>query len=123
MTPTVEEFLAGYSSEVQAIAVNVRALVREVMPDALEIVDVPAKMIAYGTENSYRGMICVISPFAKHVNLGFVRGMSVPDPAGLLEGTGKRARHVKLKSVEDVERPEVRTLLEVAVREHQENVG
>lgn len=123
MSLTVDEFLAEYPAEVQSIAMKVRLLVREVMPDALEIVDVPAKMIAYGTENSYKGMICVISPYAKHVNLGFARGTSVPDPAGLLEGTGKRARHVKLKSLEDVERPEVRALLEAAVREHQEHVG
>ena len=123
MTPTVDDFLASYPTEVRDIAVKLRALVREVLPNALEIVDVPAKMIAYGTENTYKGMICVISPFAKHVNLGFARGTSVPDPAGLLEGTGKRARHVKLKSVEDVERPEIRALLEAAVDEHRAHVG
>ena len=122
MTPTVEEFLAGYSSEVQAIAVQVRALVRGVLPNALEIVDVPAKMIVYGTENSYKGMICVISPYTKHVNLGFARGISVPDPVGLLEGTVKRARHVKLKSVANVQRPEVRVLIVAAVNEHQKHV-
>ena len=119
MTPTVEEFLATYPPHVQEIALKTRALVREVLPDALEMIDLPAKLIGYGTENSYKGTICVISPYANHVNLGFARGALLPDPAGLLEGTGKRARHVKLKAVKDVDQPALRTLLEAAVTEHQ----
>jgi hypothetical protein len=35
--------------------------------------------------------------FANHVNVGFFHGASLPDPAGLLEGTGKYMRHVKVK--------------------------
>ena len=36
------------------------------------------------------------SVHAAHVNLGFYRGADLPDPAGLLQGSGKRMRHVKL---------------------------
>ena len=119
MTVSVEEFLATYPPHVQEIALKARALVREVLPDALEMIDVPAKLIGYGTENSYKGTICVISPYTNHVNLGFAHGTSLRDPAGLLEGTGKRARHVKLQAVEDVEWPALRRLLKAAVAEHQ----
>ena len=35
--------------------------------------------------------------FTDHVNVGFCRGATLPDPAGLLEGDGKYMRHVKLK--------------------------
>jgi hypothetical protein len=122
MTPTVEEFLATYPPHVQEIALKARALVLDVMPDVLEIVDVPGKLIGYGTENSYRGTICVIIPYTNHVNLGFARGTSLADVAGLLEGTGKRARHVKLKSTEDVVRPALRSLLEAAMTEHQSHL-
>ena len=38
-----------------------------------------------------------INVFIKHVNVGFFYGVDLPDPAGLLEGTGKRMRHIKLK--------------------------
>ena len=34
--------------------------------------------------------------FTHHVNVGFFRGATLPDPAGLLEGDGKYMRHVKL---------------------------
>ena len=75
MAVTVEEFLSTYPPHVQEISLKARALVREVLPDALEMIDVPAKLIGYGTENSYNGTICVISPYTNHVNLGFARGV------------------------------------------------
>ena len=37
-----------------------------------------------------------VNAFKDHVNVGFFHGARLPDPAGLLEGTGKRMRHVKL---------------------------
>jgi len=39
-----------------------------------------------------------VNVFMAHVNVGFFHGASLPDPARLLEGTGKFMRHVKLKS-------------------------
>ena len=38
-----------------------------------------------------------VNVFKDHVNVGFFQGAALDDPAGLLEGTGKRMRHVKLK--------------------------
>jgi hypothetical protein len=38
-----------------------------------------------------------VNAFRAHVNVGFFHGATLPDPAGLLEGTGKRMRHVKLR--------------------------
>jgi hypothetical protein len=46
--------------------------------------------------SGYKGLVFVISPFKTHVNLGIVHGATLADPAGLLEGTGKVHRHVKL---------------------------
>jgi hypothetical protein len=46
------------------------------------------------------------------------RGAELPDPAGLLAGTGKRARHVKLRQMEDVEDPALRDLLDAALALH-----
>ena len=51
-----------------------------------------------------------------HVTFGFLRGTSLPDPAGLLQGTGKNVRHVKLRTAEDVKEPALRKLIEVAGR-------
>jgi hypothetical protein len=38
-----------------------------------------------------------VSAFTAHVNVGFFQGASLPDPAGLLQGSGKSMRHVKLR--------------------------
>jgi hypothetical protein len=52
--------------------------------------------------------------YAAHVNLGFHRGAALPDPAGLLEGSGKRMRHVKLKPGEEVDEEALEALIEAA---------
>jgi hypothetical protein len=38
-----------------------------------------------------------VNVFSSHVNVGFFQGASLPDPARLLQGAGKRMRHVKLR--------------------------
>src|SRR5947209_5960763 len=38
-----------------------------------------------------------VNAFSAHASVGFFHGAALPDPAGLLEGTGKRMRHVKLR--------------------------
>jgi hypothetical protein len=38
-----------------------------------------------------------VNAFSGHAAVGFFNGSALPDPAGLLEGTGKRMRHVKLR--------------------------
>ena len=52
--------------------------------------------------------------YAAHVNLGFHRGSELPDPAGLLEGSGKRMRHVKLKPGEEIDEDALETLVKAA---------
>ncbi len=117
MKTDVDDFLENYSAEVRAIARRLRTLVLVIVPDALEQVDRPAKMLAYGRDATYKGMICGIMPQKAWVNLGLPRGTSTPDPAGLLEGTGKRARHVKVRTLEAAEAPALKALIEASARE------
>ncbi|MCA9793193.1 MAG: DUF1801 domain-containing protein, partial [Candidatus Eremiobacteraeota bacterium] len=58
--------------------------------------------------------VCWLSAHKKHVSIGFSQGASLADPAGLLEGSGKHQRHVKIKKPENLERPELRQLIEQA---------
>ncbi len=44
-----------------------------------------------------------VNAFKAHVNVGFFRGAELADPNGLLEGTGKFMRHVKLRPEGDVD--------------------
>jgi hypothetical protein len=55
-----------------------------------------------------------VNAFTAHVNVGFFRGSELDDPHGLLEGTGKFMRHVKLRPGQPVNEPALETLIHVA---------
>ncbi len=55
-----------------------------------------------------------VNVFTSHVNVGFYHGAALPDPARLLQGTGKRMRHVKLRPGSAVEAASLRKLIEAA---------
>ncbi len=44
-----------------------------------------------------------VNVFTAHVNVGFFLGATLSDPSGLLEGTGKRMRHIKLKPGKEID--------------------
>lgn len=58
-----------------------------------------------------------IMPHKAWVNLGFYQGAFLPDPSGLLEGTGARLRHIKLRSLTDCANPDLHALIRAAVAE------
>ena len=55
-----------------------------------------------------------VNVFTSHVNVGFYFGADLDDPADLLEGTGKRMRHVKLRPEDDHDAGALRCLIEDA---------
>lgn len=64
-----------------------------------------------------------VGAFAQHVSIGFFQGASLKDPAGLLEGSGKRMRHVKLRWGQAVDEAAVETLIEAAYRDMKRRAG
>lgn len=58
-----------------------------------------------------------VNVFTSHLNVGFFYGAELPDPAGLLEGIGKRMRHVKLRSGEPVDEAALLKLIDVSYRD------
>ena len=55
-----------------------------------------------------------VNVFTQHVNVGFFHGASLPDPAHLLQGTGKFMRHVKLRPETTIDAPSINRLIEDA---------
>jgi len=111
------EFLHRYDSGVQALALGLRKVIHEEMAPCHEyIFQMRSKVVLlYGaTERVIADGICSISVFARHVTLGFTRGTDLDDPAGVLQGTGKGMRHITLKKLSDLDRPEVRAQLRQA---------
>jgi len=55
-----------------------------------------------------------VNVFTSHVNVGFFQGSSLPDPARLLQGTGKFMRHVKLKPSAPINSAALHNLIDTA---------
>ena len=48
-------------------------------------------------------VVCALSPHKAHVNLHFYKGKEIPDPQGILQGSGKVLRHIQYRKVEDID--------------------
>ncbi|MFM9905204.1 MAG: DUF1801 domain-containing protein [Pyrinomonadaceae bacterium] len=62
-----------------------------------------------------------VNVFTAHVNVGFFQGTELVDPNGLLEGTGKFMRHVKLRPETDVDPAALTKLIETAYSDMKAN--
>ena len=114
---TFEEVIAEAPPELRKLAKAARALLAEVMPGVTEVPWVVQKTVGYGVgPKKMSEHFCYLAPHKKHVNLGFFYGADLDDPEGLLEGTGKALRHVKLASLAALEQPALRKLVEQASR-------
>ena len=96
--PSIDFWMAHHTGELGKIARHwfgvMRACgvdVREVLHDGHPTACVADAAFAY------------VNAFKAHVNVGFFRGAEIADPDGLLEGTGKFLRHVKLSPARDVD--------------------
>lgn len=63
-----------------------------------------------------RSNVCWIISYRDHVDFGFFRGTELPDPKGILEGTGKGLRHVKIYRRDDIPEKLLRSLLVAALK-------
>jgi hypothetical protein len=111
------EFLYRYDPAVQSLALGLRKVVHEEMGPCHEyIFEMRSKVVLlYGaTERVIRDGICNIGVFAKHVILGFPRGTDLEDARGVLQGAGKAMRHITLRKLSELDRPEIRAYLRQA---------
>lgn len=110
--PTIDIWLDSHLAELGAIARRWFTRIRECGDDVLELMhdgcptacieDVP---FAY------------VNVFKTHANVGFFLGAQLRDPKGLLVGTGKRMRHVKVKPGEEPDSAALSALIDAAYLE------
>jgi hypothetical protein len=110
-------FLAPFESRITKLALATRKLVLEEAPDAVELIYDAYNAVATGYGFTGRPSECFIhiAVYAKWVNLGFHRGSELEDPKGLLQGTGRLIRHIRIAELEDLEKPAVRAFVRAAV--------
>jgi hypothetical protein len=114
----LDEFLAAYLPEVAETAVAVLERVRPWFPGTTELVydNYNGLVIGFSPSGRPSDAICSLALSPRWVNLCFLQNATrLPDPDGILLGSGSVARHVRLHAAEDVDRPAIRRLLDGAV--------
>ena len=107
--------LVNNKPEAQALAMDLRRLVRRLLPKADEKIYSGLGVADYGFGAAGRGFMS-IGPQKGYVNLYFMDGDDLEDPAGLLEGTGKRMRHIKVQSPADLKNRALHALIRQAAK-------
>jgi len=119
-----EQVIAKTSEPVQAIARALRQQIVEIDPDVVEVPWPKQGIIGYGVgPKKMSEHYCYIAVQSDYANLGFYYGAHLPDPEDLLEGSGVKLRHIKIRSLEQVEQPGVRQLVLQSLGERQRALG
>lgn len=112
----VDAYLRDKDPGLQELAQKLRALVSKCVPGVQETLN-PWGIPTF----ELQGPVCYFMIGKNHVTFGFDRGMSLDDPGGLLEGTGKNMRHLKLRKPADLRQAGLRELIENAARLNRES--
>jgi hypothetical protein len=106
-----EANLASHATDVQAAARMLETVIREELPDVVVQYDPGNGLLAFGRSMRMRDLLFALIPHAGWVNLQLADGALLPNPDGLIEGTGKRIRHVKVRSAEAAAAPRIRAVV------------
>ena len=107
--PAIEAWMRDHSGELGAIARRWFELMRGCGDDVRELLHDGHPTACVGD-----AAFAYVNAFRAHVNVGFFRGAEIADPRGLLEGTGKFMRHVKLGPGREVDAGALMKLIETA---------
>ena len=107
--PAIRDWMNEHPGELGAIARHWFDIIRECGSDVRELLHdgCPTACVADAA-------FAYVNAFKDHVNVGFFRGAELVDPAGLLEGTGKYMRHVKLRPNAEIDATALIKLIEVS---------
>ena len=111
-----DEVLASHRPDVVAAARAVQTVIVEELPEVVVHFDRGNGLLALGTSSAMRDLLFALISHAGWLNLQLADGAVLPDPEGIVEGTGKRIRHVKLRSAEAAGEPAVRAVVRAQVR-------
>jgi hypothetical protein len=116
--PAVDIWLTDGPIELRSIAQNWFAQMRQCGDDVRELMHDGCPVAC--VEDAPFGYV---NSFKSHVNVGFFHGASLEDPASLLEGSGKRMRHVKLRPGRELDNTALRGLIDAAYLEIGARLG
>ncbi len=122
-TNKVDDFLSQYDEHIFKNAIALRNVIIANLPNIIEQVDIPARMIAYCYGQKYTELICAIIPSKKGLKLGFNWGIELSDPDHLLEGKGKISKYVEIRSEEQIKSKAIENLFKSVIRIYKQKVS
>lgn len=116
--PAVERWISGRPAPLRPLVARWVLALRDLGPDVRELVHDDAATTCVGdAEFAY------VAAFTNHVSVGFFNGAALSDPKALLEGTGKRGRHHKVRPGQRVDEAALLTLIAAAHEEAKARSG
>jgi hypothetical protein len=115
----LNDMIARFDPAIQRVVRQARTKLRKRLPAALELVydNYNALAIGYGSSEKRGDWIVSLAVYARGVNLYFIYGVALPDPHGLLLGSGIQGRFIRLESAAMLDRCEIDDLIEAAIAE------
>ncbi len=113
----IAALIRGWPGDFGDLALALRDLILDVGPDLAETVAFGG-LCYYKPNRPYGvigGNVCGIGSREDVLHLGFIHGAALPDPDGLLKGSGKAKRHIELRSARDLRRRAFRKLIRAAI--------
>ncbi|NIJ64795.1 hypothetical protein FHR20_001726 [Sphingomonas leidyi] len=113
----LEGFIARFTPEIANRVRAARAVLRERLPGATELVydNYNALAIGYGAGGKTSDAVFSLAVYPRNLLLYFLPGVGLPDPEGLLQGEGRLGRYVCLREVALLDAPAVIALIAAAL--------
>lgn len=117
---SISAFIAKYDTDIASRLRAARKRLRSLFPRGYELVYDNYNALVFGIGSSERASDALISVagYPRWVTLFFLQGADLRDPRALLKGSGSRVRSIRLEAAEDLDRPAVLALIDLAVRPH-----
>ena len=115
--PAIDAWMKEHRGELGAIAQEWFEVMRRCGDEVREILHDGCPVACLGD-----AAFGYVNVFTSHVNVGFFQGAALPDPAHLLQGSGKFMRHVKLRPGTAADAASLHTLIERAYADIKERV-
>ena len=114
----LDRIIAKQPPEMAKLTKAVLAKLRPRFPGAAELVYDKKRSLVIGfcPDERASNVINSIGVYSKWINLYFFEGDTLPDPEGLLQGTGHTVRNIRLTSAADLDRPAVKALMAEALK-------
>ncbi len=121
---TFDDLVNITPEHLREIVRDLRAVITAIYPASCEVVRLGDRAATYGVgpKKMTEGFVYIM-PHKSWVNLGFYKGADLTDPDGILEGTGTKLRHIKIRSSHEAQTDAVQVLIRAAVAERLQALG